>query len=124
VAQDESQASYLGWCRAAESQINWHHHIDLTYNLIRGCNPAPGAWSLFKGKKLYAFEACKHPARTFTQFKGGVGTVAAIGEKSIFIAVQGGQIELLRVRYDTGKKIPAPQFCAEQGVQVGAQLGS
>ena len=47
---------------------------------------------------------------------------AAIGEKSIFIAVQGGQIEVLRVRYDTGKKIPAPQFCAEQGVQVGAQL--
>jgi methionyl-tRNA formyltransferase len=124
IVQDESQASYLGWCRAAESRINWHNHIDLTYNLIRGCNPAPGAWTLFEGKKLHAFDARKHPARTFTQFKGAVGTVAAIGEQSIFIAVQGGQIEVLRVRYDTGKKIPAPQFCVEQGVQVGAQLAS
>jgi methionyl-tRNA formyltransferase len=124
VVQDESQASYLGWCRAAESHINWHNHIDLTYNVIRGCNPAPGAWTLFNGKKLYAFDSRKHPARTFTPFKGAVGTVAAIGEHSIFIAVQGGQIEVLRVRYDTGKKISAPQFCAEQGVQVGAQLDS
>jgi len=49
--------------------------------------------------------------------------VAGIGEQSIFIAVQGGQIEVSRVRYDSGKKIPAPQFCAEQGVNVGAQLG-
>jgi methionyl-tRNA formyltransferase len=123
IVQDESQASYLGWCRGAESHINWHNHIDLTYNLIRGCNPAPGAWTTFNGKNLYVFEARKHPARTFTQFKGAVGSVAAIGEQSIFIAVQGGQIELLRVRYDAGKKMPAPQFCAEQGVQVGAKLG-
>jgi methionyl-tRNA formyltransferase len=124
IVQDESQASYLGWCRSREARINWHSHIDLTYDLIRGCNPAPGAWTTFNDKKLFAFEARKHPARTFTQFKGEVGSVAAIGEQSIFIAVQGGQIELLRVRYDTGKKLPAPQFCAEAGVQVGAKLGS
>jgi methionyl-tRNA formyltransferase len=124
IVQDESQASYLGWCRSREARINWHSHIDLTYDLIRGCNPAPGAWTTFNDKKLFAFEARKHPARTFTQFKGEVGSVAAIGEQSIFIAVQGGQIELLRVRYDTGKKMPAPQFCAEAGVQVGAKLGS
>src|SRR5579863_641562 len=53
VAQDESQASYLGWCRSEESRVNWHNHIDLLYNLIRGCNPAPGAWTLLNGKKLY-----------------------------------------------------------------------
>jgi methionyl-tRNA formyltransferase len=124
ITQDESQASYLGWCRSREARINWHSHIDLTYNLIRGCNPAPGAWTSFDGKRLHVFEARKHPARTFTQFKGEVATVAAIGDQSMLIAVQGGQIELFRVRYDNGKKVAAPQFCAEAGVQVGARLGS
>jgi hypothetical protein len=38
--------------------------------------------------------------------------------------VQGGQIELIRVRYDDGKKIPAAQFCAEAGLKVGALLGA
>jgi len=26
-----------------EARINWASHVDFTYNLIRGCNPAPGA---------------------------------------------------------------------------------
>jgi len=123
MAQDESQASYLGWCRGGESRINWHNHIDLVYNLIRGCNPAPGAWTTLKGKKLYAFDARKHSARSFSQVKGKIGAVTAIGEQSMLVAVQGGEIELLRVRYDGGKKLPAAQFCAEAGVAVGAILG-
>jgi methionyl-tRNA formyltransferase len=124
MAQDESQASYLGWCRGGESRINWHNHIDLVYNLIRGCNPAPGAWTMFKGKKLYVFDARKHSARTFSQVKGKVGAVTAIGDQSALVAVQGGEIELIRVRYDTGKKLPAAQFCAEAGLELGAVLGA
>ena len=39
TVQDESQASYEGWCRAAEAKIYWHDHVDHIYDLIRGCNP-------------------------------------------------------------------------------------
>ena len=46
--QDESQATYEGWVREAESRINWASHVDFVYDLIRGCNPAPGAWTTFK----------------------------------------------------------------------------
>lgn len=121
--QDESLASYQGWCRLAEARINWHNHVDLVYNLIRGCNPAPGAWTPFNGKRLYVYDARKHAARTLAQAKGRVGTVTAIEGQSLFVAVQGGHIELQRVRYDAGKKISASQFCAERGVQIGAALG-
>jgi methionyl-tRNA formyltransferase len=122
-AQDESQASYQGWCRDPEALINWHNHVSQIYNLIRGCNPAPGAWTRFNGKKLQIFDVRKHSAATFSQFKGKIGAVSAIGETSITVAVQGGQIEVLRVRYEGGKKIPAPQFCSEAGVSVGTVLG-
>ena len=121
--QDESQASYQGWCRDSEALINWHNHVDQIYDLIRGCNPAPGAWTLLNGKKLQVFDARKHVAARFSQVKGKIGTVAAIDEKSIKVSVQGGQIEVLRVRYDGGKKIPAPQFCSEAGVSIGTLLG-
>src|SRR5947199_1126946 len=45
VVQDESQATYEGWCRKAEARINWANHVEFIYNTIRGCNPAPGAWT-------------------------------------------------------------------------------
>jgi methionyl-tRNA formyltransferase len=121
--QDESQATYEGWCRQAEARINWHNHVDFIYNLIRGCDPAPAAWTTFKGKKLQLHGARKHPARAFGQVKGAVGAVSAIGEQSIFVTAQGGQIEVSKLRYDGGKKLAAPQVCAAAGLSVGAVLG-
>src|SRR6201996_2332675 len=118
LAQDESQASYEGWCRDAEARINWHTHVDQTYNLIRGCDPAPGAWTLFNHKRLQLYDARKHASRTFSQVKGRIGAVAAIDEHSLRISAQGGQIEVFKVRYDGGKKLPAAQFCAESGLST------
>jgi methionyl-tRNA formyltransferase len=123
AVQDESLASYLGWCRAAEAHINWHNHIDLTYNLIRGCNPAPGAWTTHEGRKLFVFDARKHSARTLSESKGRIGTITQLSGQSAFVAVQGGQIELIRVRLDDGKKLPAAELFAEAGIAVGTQLG-
>ena len=65
----------------------------------------------------------KHPAQRFEQVKGATGTVTAIGEQSLFVAVQGGQIEVSKLRYDGGKKLPAPQVCSDVGLSVGSKLG-
>jgi methionyl-tRNA formyltransferase len=121
--QDESQASYEGWCRDAEARVSWHNHVDLIHNLIRGCDPAPAAWTTFKGKKLQLHAVRKHPARRFEQVKGVIGAVTAIGEHSLFVTAQGGQIEVSKLRYDGGKKLPAPQLCAEIGLALGTVLG-
>jgi len=123
-AQDESLASYEGWCREAEARVNWHTHIDQTYNLIRGCDPAPGAWTLFNNRRLHMYDARKHSARTFSQVKGRIGAVTAIGEHSLSVSAQGGQIEIFKLRYDGGKKLPAPLFCAESGLCLGTILGT
>jgi methionyl-tRNA formyltransferase len=123
TTQEESGASYEGWCRDPEARINWHTHVDQTYNLIRGCDPAPGAWTLFNHKRLQLYDARKHSARTFSQVTGRIGAVTAIEEHSLRISAQGGQIEVFKLRLDGGKKLPAPQFCAETGLGLGTILG-
>src|SRR3979411_771233 len=62
--QDEKEATYEGWVREAEARINWANHVDFIYDLIRGCNPAPGAWTTFGEQKLYLFDAKKIMAPT------------------------------------------------------------
>jgi len=69
------------------------------------------------------FQARKHRVRTFSQVKGSSGAVTAFGEESVFIAAQGGQIEVMKLRYEGGKKQPAAQCCAQLGLGVGAMLG-
>lgn len=122
--QDESQASYEGWCRDAEARINWHNHIDIIHNLIRGCDPAPGAWTNVHGKKVRLFEAVKHPVRRFGEVRGKPGEIAAIGEQSISIVVQGGTIEISKVRTEAGQKLSAAAFAKSHGLTVGNRIDS
>jgi methionyl-tRNA formyltransferase len=121
--QDDSSASYEGWCRSAEAKINWHTHVDLVYDLIRGCDPAPGAWTLWNNEKLQLFDTRKHAVRTFSQVSGGVGTVTSVGERSFRVAAHGGEIEVSKVKHGDRGKAPASQFCAEAGLRAGSLLG-
>jgi methionyl-tRNA formyltransferase len=123
VVQDENQASYEGWCRAAEARIHWANHVDFIYNTIRGCNPAPGAWTTLAGKKIQIFDAKKHLFRTFGAVKGKIGEVSEITPNSFFVTAQGGRIEVLRAKHEDGKKIAAAEFVMSVGLTPGTTLG-
>lgn len=121
TVQDESQASYEGWCREAEARIDWSKHADQIYDLIRGCNPAPGAWTKLGDRKLQIFEAAKIPVRTFGMVKGfKLGQVMKVSDNSFTICAQGGLIEVQRCRIDDGKKIAGN----EAGIAAGTMLGA
>jgi methionyl-tRNA formyltransferase len=124
TAQDESQATYEGWCRVSEGRIDWAKPVDQVYNLIRGCNPAPGAWTTIAGKRLFVFDARKITFRRFADVAGKTGEVTAVGEGSIKVTAQGGQIEVLRVRLEDGKKVEAAEFARSAGLAAGSFLGT
>ena len=123
VAQNELAASYEGWCRDAESEINWHCHVDQVYNLIRGCNPSPGAWTAVQGKKVRIFDARKHRVTRFGDVGGKPGEIVAIGGESVLIAAQGGRLEIFTVRAEGEPKTSAARFVQAAGLGIGKPFG-
>jgi methionyl-tRNA formyltransferase len=123
TAQDESQASYEGWCRTAEARIDWARPVDHVYNLIRGCNPAPGAWTTLGGKTLQIFDARKLPFRRFADVPGKIGGVSDVTAESFKITAQGGRIEVLKARLGDGKKIGGGELAQAAALAAGAILG-
>jgi methionyl-tRNA formyltransferase len=123
VVQDESQATYEGWFRKAEARINWASHVDFVYNLIRSCNPAPGAWTTLEGKELQIFDSRKLPMRTFGAVKGKIGEVVEVSDKSFQVTGQGGRIEVLRAKLGDGKKLAAGDLLASGAIKPGMLLG-
>lgn len=121
--QDESQATYEGWCRDAEARIDWHKPVDHVYNLIRGCNPTPGAWTTAAGKTIQIFDARKIAFRTFGDVVGKIGEVTEITDAGFRVTAQGGQIEVMRVRPEDGKKVAAADFAKSAGLVPGTLLG-
>lgn len=124
IVQDESQASYEGWCRAAEAKVNFNNHVDFIHNVIRGCDPAPGAWTTLAGKKVQLFGSKKRLVRTFGAVKGKPGEVTSISDGSLFITAQGGQLEIAKLKHEDGKKIGAGEFAAVNGLAAGASFGN
>ena len=122
--QDESQASYEGWCRKAEARINWANHVDFVYNLVRGCNPAPGAWTTLEGKELQIFDARERPVRTFGAVKGKIGEIVELSDKSFQVSAQGGRVEVLRAKLGDGKKLSAAELVSSGAIKAGAILGN
>jgi len=110
ITQDESLATYQGWFREAESCVNWSNHIDQIYNLIRACNPAPGAWTLLGQEKVTIFDCKKHVSQRFEQVMGKPGTILRLSEHSFGMNAQGGHIEVLRLRPAGGAKMTAAEF--------------
>ena len=124
IVQDENAASYEGWCRAAESKISFNNNVHFVHNLIRGCDPAPGAWTTLAGKKVQLFGSKKHLVRTFGAVKGKQGEITAISDSAMFITAQGGQIEVTKLKHEDGKKQSPTEFAAAYGAAVGTIFGS
>ena len=118
VDQDHSRATYEGWCRGDLVRINWHMPTQVTWNLIRGCNPQPGAWTTFDGSKVSLFDSRKVAEPKSVQ----PGQVIAVGDAGVHVATADGQILVERLRADGGKKIAAAEWAAQVGLKPGARF--
>ncbi len=122
--QDEAKASYEGWCRAAESKINFNNNVRFIHDLIRGCDPAPGAWTTLAGKKVQLFGSKKHLIRTFGAVKGKPGEIVAVTDTAMFITAQGGQIEVAKLKHEDGKKVSPAEFATAYSATPGILFGT
>jgi methionyl-tRNA formyltransferase len=120
IKQDESQATYEGWCKAENVEIAWAKPVHEVYNLIRGASPQPGAWTKVQGKTVQVFESLKVAGGS----QGATGEVLAVDDKGLLVAAQGGQILIQRVRPEGGAKTAAQDFAKAAGIKPGARLGA
>ena len=116
--QDESQATYERRCTSKHAHIDWYKPVDQVYNLIRGTNPAPGAWTTHAGTTLGVFDSVRVAG------DGVAGKVVDIGESGVTVQSVGGRILIKRVKPEGQAKLPAAQWANDTGLSVGDQLGN
>jgi methionyl-tRNA formyltransferase len=113
IEQDHSKATYESWCGKKDARIDWSKPAQEVYNLIRGCNPAPGAWGLSGDVELSIFDC-----RMGEAVDGAPGAVVSVDDQGAVIALNGGSLLVQRVRAKGGKKVAA----AESGLKPGDRL--
>lgn len=118
IPQDESLATYEPPCDDKVAGIKFDKSLDEIYNLIRGCDPQPGAYAFYKGKKIRFYGVQK-----ITSFHDQPpGKITEINESGLTIAVKGGFIKVSKFRIDKGEKIGALQLREILELKEGDQL--
>jgi methionyl-tRNA formyltransferase len=115
MVQDEGLATYEPLCNDRVARIDWEKSATEVRNLIRGCDPQPGAYSFYRGKKVRFFET--RLAET-DRPDARPGEVLATDEGGFTVAARGGAVRIGKVRTDAGKQ-DAIVFSAETGLKPG-----
>jgi methionyl-tRNA formyltransferase len=122
IKQDESKATYEGRCGAGNAKIDWGKPWEQIDRLIRGCNPAPGAWTTLDGKTLKIFDAKPLPARDPKGIAGKLGEIVAVEADGFTVVCADGRFKVTRVQPDAGKKIEAGEWAKSANIATGAKF--
>jgi methionyl-tRNA formyltransferase len=100
--------------------IDWGKSAQDVYNLVRGCDPQPGAYSQLKGEKVrfYGAKLLQKPPDEVP------GTVVKVDTDGFQVAAKGAILVVSKVRPETGGKMEAAAFASERGLQVGDRFGN
>ncbi|MCK5203701.1 MAG: hypothetical protein KAR15_07510, partial [Desulfobacterales bacterium] len=96
---------------------NWHKPLQEVSNLVRGCDPQPGAYAHIEGEKIYFYGASRMDRPTAES--PAPGTILKIDTQGIQVAVEGGALVIGKVRPATGKKLTGAEYATERGLKVG-----
>jgi len=119
IPQDDSKATYEPPCDDRVASVTFEKTIKDIYNLIRGCDPQPGAYTTYQGKRVRFYDAKMNP----TEMKKQPGEIVSIEEGNLEIAVKGGVIKVEKLRVDKGEKIGPGKFAKSVDLKIGDRFG-
>jgi methionyl-tRNA formyltransferase len=118
IVQDATKANYDPPCDDTHAKIDWSKPAHEVYNLIRGCDPQPGAHTTLDGRRVRIFDArLKQESHSLPP-----GQVTAIGAEEVIIALNRGTLTVKKLRGE-GAKISGAEFAKQVGLTAGARLG-
>jgi len=119
IKQDESLATYEPSCDEKHAGIDWLKPAPEVYNLVRGCDPQPGAYSTIGGEKVKFYQA--------ELVEGGdqtsPGQIIDIGQGEMVVALNGGALKIGKLKGEKGAKKAAAEFAGEAGLKAGMRFG-
>ena len=114
VEQPDEGVSYAAKLDVEDAQVDWSAPAEVVDRLIRGCTPAPGAWTTVAGERLKL-----GPARPVVPSGGPVAPGLLEVTKSA-VRVGTGTVPLLLGQVQPAGKKPMPAADWARGVELGA----
>ncbi|MDT0613463.1 methionyl-tRNA formyltransferase [Streptomyces lancefieldiae] len=101
-----------------DARVDWTAPALRVDRVVRGCTPAPGAWTTFRGERLKLVQAVPVPDRTDL----APGRLAA-GKNNVYVGTGSYAVELLWVQAQGKKPMRAADWARGVRIAEGELLG-
>ncbi|MEV7130336.1 methionyl-tRNA formyltransferase [Streptomyces sp. NPDC093260] len=101
-----------------DARVDWRAPALRVDRVVRGCTPAPGAWTTFRGERLKLIQVAPVPART--DLAPGA---LAVGKNSVHAGTGSYAVELLWVQAQGKKPMRAADWARGVRIADGEVLG-
>jgi methionyl-tRNA formyltransferase len=116
--QNEEEATYEPPCDDRVAGIDWNKSAQEIYNLIRGCDPQPGAYTYWQAEKVRFYEA-RHLQESQADEPG---TIVEIDSRGVHIAAGDGKLVVGKFSCQTTGKVTALEFAEQYQLNVGKRF--
>jgi methionyl-tRNA formyltransferase len=117
--QDHSQATFAPKIESALGKIEWSQPARQIFNLIRGLNPSPGAYTFLAEQRVKLFFG-----RIVPGFRGAEpGQIIEIGSGGPIVQCGQDALELTEVQPAGKRRMSGKDFINGYKIRVGAKLG-
>ncbi|MGE9278509.1 methionyl-tRNA formyltransferase [Streptomyces rochei] len=118
VPQPEEGVTLAPKITVEDARVDWAAPALRVDRVVRGCTPAPGAWTTFRGERLKLVQAVPVPDRTDL----APGQLAA-GKNNVYVGTGSYAVELLWVQPQGKKPMRAADWARGVRITEGELLG-
>lgn len=115
IPQDNSEATYYPMFKKGFGEIDWYLGANEICDLIRGCNPAPAAYTYVGEEKVKIFRA----KACATAGMGRPGDVLVCDAKNgLFVQAKDGAVEILQLQFPAGKPMSPKDYLRGKTIDI------
>lgn len=101
-----------------DAHVDWNAPALRVDRVVRGCTPAPGAWTVFRGERLKLIQAALVPDRTDL----APGELS-VGKKNVYVGTGSHAVELLWVQPQGKKPMRGADWARGVRIAPGERVG-
>ena len=118
IAQDDSEATFAYKIDKSLGQIDWNENAEDIYNLVRGVNPWPGAYTFLDGERIKIWETEIYDSEKNTDKKSGV-ILEANADEGILVQTGNGIISIKELQLSGSKRNNVADFLNGHQINKG-----
>lgn len=123
VPQPTEGVSLAPKIEVEDARIVWSRPASAVDRLVRGCTPAPGAWTSFRGERLKVWPVTTTTAGEVPVEAPLAAGVLAVTKKAVFVGTGTRPVRLGTVQPHGKKAMPAADWARGTRIEMGERVG-